>query len=246
MKRFVVRSVAEIIEKVEALFSSEEHVVFRGQAEQGNLLPGIAREHPMLNSVELEKAMLRQLQLQGCALLGEARSDLDCLVAAQHYGMKTRLLDWSGSMLAAAWFACSDYEKGDVYIYCLPTKGLINANVYERGPFDFRATKVFQPRLSNERVSVQDGWFTLHAYSNKSARYVSLERNAIIKTKLVELRIPAETRPAILKGLSRCGVGKRTLFPGLDGLCQHLNGTVYSHHFELMPTPAADEEEEYN
>lgn len=54
----------------------------------------------------------------------EARSQhigtLELLTYAQHYGLPTRLLDWSENILVALYFACREYEKVDGKLFLLP------------------------------------------------------------------------------------------------------------------------------
>jgi hypothetical protein len=197
--------------------------IFRGQEVKRNLLPSIARRAPNIDTTDLEREMLRQMMLMGAALLPTEGSALDHLVLAQHFGMKTRLLDWSSNPLAALWFACSGQGKGDAYVYALPTRGLLLEDAYSIDPFNVTATKVFQPRLNNPRVLAQHGWFTLHCFSPKNKRWVRLETHAAAKDELFEMVIPAKYKLKMLLALDRHGVSARTLFSDLGGLCQHLN-----------------------
>lgn len=200
-------------------------VVFRGQAVQGNLLPGIARERPEWNSTDQEKQDLELLKTLGASHLpAVAETDLDLMVRAQHFGLKTRLLDWTSNSLAALWFACSDRQEGDVFVYALEVDNLLlPRTVYAQSPFRVAKTRAFLPRLNNPRVLAQHGWFTLHRYSAKSGKFVALERNPDTKKHLHEFRIPAMRRKEMLVALDRHGVSARTLFPDIGGLCQYLN-----------------------
>ena len=53
--------------------------------------------------------------------------------------------------------------------------------------------------------------------------FVPLDVNPETKKNLTEIRIPATSRDDVLRSLDRHGIGSRTLFPDLEGLCQHLN-----------------------
>ena len=214
------------------------HVVFRGQAVSGNLLPGVARKAPALNTTDHEKNLLHQLRLQGASMLPSYQeSELDLLVRAQHFGLQTRLLDWTTNPLVALWFACNDYAAGDVYVYALIADDLLVADLYASDPFELDVfetakTRVFQPRMNNARIVAQHGWFTLHRYSKKSSRFVPLEKNSEIRKHLTEYVIPASRREEMLVSMDRLGVNAKSLFPDFEGMCRHLNWQYKSR----MPT----------
>ncbi|AIY41981.1 hypothetical protein LT85_2823 [Collimonas arenae] len=224
MEKIILSNCLSFIKEIDIFDLVANRVFFRGQSISGNLLPSIARLDPKIDTTVMEKEILKQLRLQGSSMLPDSNeTDLDILVRAQHYGLKTRLLDWTSNPLAALWFACSDRRPGDVYVYALIADDLLDEDVFESNPFASSKTQVFQPRMNNNRIIAQHGWFTLHRYSKSSKRFVSLETNSEIKKHLYQYTIPAQYRDETLISLDRLGVNAKTIFPDFDGLCRHLN-----------------------
>ena len=74
--------------------SKSKVMLFRGQPVKGNLLPSIARQNPKYDSTQLERTMLDQFRLMGASLLlNVEKTQFELLIVAQHFGLKTRLLD---------------------------------------------------------------------------------------------------------------------------------------------------------
>ena len=222
--QITVKSFSNFIRTTESFDLFSDTVIFRGQPVQGNLVPSIARKNLQTDTIDKERKVFEQLQLMGASMLpSNDTSDLDLLVIAQHFGLKTRLLDWTSNPLAALWFACADPSPGDVYVYALEAHNLLVKDVYKNSPFSISQTRVFQPRLNNPRIVAQHGWFTLHRYGKRNRRFVPLEENPIISKHLTEIQIPEDLREPILRSLDLHGMSKRTLSPDLEGLCHYLN-----------------------
>ena len=226
MQTETVSNLVEYISIINTLADKSHYfLLFRGQSDNDELLPNIAREDKTIDTSKIEATMLSELRRRGQLLFdSQSISDLNLLVHAQHFGMKTRLLDWSSNPLTALWFAIhKDYKlKQDSFVYAFfgPENFLAGDDT---NPFEIEKTQVVKPHMNNERIVAQNGWFTIHYYSSKDKRFVPLEKNKNLKANLVTITIPATTKVDLLKQLSRLGVNARTVFPDLNGMCQHLN-----------------------
>lgn len=225
MKSIEVKDVPDFIDKVSVTDLVTGSQIFRGQSIQGHLLPGVARENPKEDTTELEIEMLKELRKQGLTMVPsyvDINNDWDMLVLAQHYGMKTRLLDWTSNALAALWFACSSRGDDNAYVYALESYSLTLKSL-AGSPFKQAKTRVITPNLSNDRIIAQAGCFTAHRYSESAGRFVPLEVNADVKKHLAEYVISGKNKTDMLVTLERCGISSRTIYPDLGGICQFLN-----------------------
>lgn len=225
-----VKSFVDFVQNSDFMDLLAGECIFRGQSVQGNLLPGIARKNPKVDTTAIEKKMLSELSRLGASFLPDT-SQIELMVRAQHYGLKTRLLDWTPNSLAALWFACSSAGTDDAYVYALEVSDLLfDSEDYLVDPFATRQTRAFWPRFNNARISAQNGLFTLHRFNQRNG-FVPLEKNALMRKRLHEFVIAGAQKIEILYSLERHGVSARTIYPDMEGLCQYLN----MHHLAGVP-----------
>jgi len=202
-------------------------ILFRGQSTNDPLLPSVARQNPKKDTTLVEKDVIKEFIRRSNLLVNEKiNDDWERLILAQHFGLKTRLLDWSSNPLVALWFASNSkhYWDKSSFVYILnATKDIVIDLEINKSPLEILSTGIYQPTLNNKRIVAQSGWFTIHEYDKKQNEFIALEDNSIINPLLTQIEILPEAKNDIIKKLAVYGINNRTIYPDLSGLCLHLN-----------------------
>jgi len=229
-----ITCVSEFLNHVETIKQTEQEdgnsadFIFRGQPIDKPLLPKLGRVVPKGKRANIEQLMFKEFQRTSISLSDlRPESDWDFLSLAQHHGLPTRLLDWTFSALAGLFFAVADHspdelDPDDAVVWLLKTRKEDFVDETTCEPFENTQTKIFRPNLITRRIAVQGGLFTVHRLS-KEDTFVPVDNNKNFKHRLVKFTIPAINFADIQQHLHGCGVNRFTLFPDLDGLCDHLS-----------------------
>ena len=203
----------------------EGHLLFRGQNNDLPLLPKIARSNRKSNPLDKESAMLSELKIRGGVYRDLSLLDTwGLLTLAQHYGLATRLLDWTRNPLVAIWFACKEvaYEDSPHVYILLPHWDIDFLNRKELpNPDDHFGISILRPQMEDARVIAQDGWFTVHSVSRKYGKFLPLGELAHHAEGMV--KISTNSKGTILRDLDTLGISYQTIFPDLEGVCQYIN-----------------------
>lgn len=153
--------------------------------------------------------------------------DLECLAYAQHYGLATRLLDWSRNPLVALYFAVSGDEKVDGGVYLITGLPTLTASSLAQSVGD---VSFYQPPPFDRRLAAQEGLFTFHPRPQSSVPIMEVasqyESNPVPHTNLHTVKVPWRAKALLRQQLADLGVTRKSLFPDLDGLSDYINWGV--------------------
>jgi hypothetical protein len=161
---------------------------------------------------------------------------LSLLALAQHYGVPTRMLDWSRNPYIAAYFAASDCilqrKTGRLAVWAFDYGGAYSLNLYPWLTERLRLVTASAADIPN--LFAQQGLFLLLREGNVRADdrfnaepYDKIIRRAIefdlTESIFFRFTLPARQAPELLRLLSAHGIDASTIFPGYDGVVRALH-----------------------
>lgn len=236
-----IASVGDLSREVLALASENRKWLFRGQTDSDwNLMPSVQRGY----SAQQERYLTNEFRVRARSRhIACPQSDdyPGWLALMQHYGLPTRLLDWTYSPLIAAFFSVHpDYSAAalgacDACIWALDARKLNESQGFEPLIFPLDASSyepLIVPAFKNRdelgtvgvamaiehdpRIQLQQGAFTIHSCRTP----INLMDGA--DTWLRKLVIDRSRVAAFFEELTALGIRKYTLFPDLSALTSEL------------------------
>lgn len=205
--------------------------LFRGVSDEGHdLVPKIGRPTtravkplasgrpgPVPYTLQAEKSVFWMFRNQARSHLhGGPANMLEWLALAQHYGLPTRLLDWTDSLLVAAWFAVekagAKKNGADAAIWVTSGAKPLDGEA-DVDPFSLRSPRVYRPAHFSGRIAAQGSVLMVCPTPTVPVR-LQWSRKIVIDRKI---------EFTLKKRLNACGVNRRLLFPDLQGLAEHLS-----------------------
>lgn len=208
---------------------------YRGHASaEWKLQPAIIRSAEGLK----HEAVFEQKFVQHAPrILPEPRNtDWENLFEMQHYGLPTRLLDWSRTFAVALFFALSE-KHTTARIFLLDpyrlnrisghedlirtanvAKDDFHKSILENKEKDRKPIAVEAP-FQNDRMYAQQSAFTVH-------RSAAAPLEEICKEAIRPVDIPAAARAGAEEFLELAGVNEATVFPDIAGFAQFIRKNV--------------------
>jgi hypothetical protein len=151
------------------------------------------------------------------------------LALARHYGVPTRLLDWTRLGSVAAYFAASDRNahkdpSGKLVVWALDSEFVARARAYLQP----RVCLVTPPRASNPNMHAQAGLFVLwwddpettdlaDVVARMAERDDEIDGHVPVPV-MVRFELPRAEAPKLLRLLRDEQIDAARMFPGYDGV----------------------------
>jgi len=240
-----IHNIADLISKLEAHRSPEEKIWFRGHANKAwGLSPSISRGRT--DPIVDEFRYFKQFKQDAARVINDLPLDeWGWMFLMQHYGVPTRLLDFSENPLVALFFAvCSHEDEDGALIVIEPAKwnkekghcGICDGDIPSCGideEMDLymmssivkaRGTSASNPPLAatgsrnSHRIFAQEGVFVVFHMDMD----MNIDDSSCQSTW--KYTIPATDKPTIKEHLSVLSITEYTIFPELDKLAKKIIG----------------------
>ncbi|MGE4480889.1 MAG: FRG domain-containing protein [Acidocella sp.] len=244
-------SFSGVMEVVEAFQGDHDVSWFRGvEKSNHHLSPSIFR-HPAKQTIEeiheIEKQMSSVFEQRSPPFVSQAfKSEWEQMFYMQHYGIPTRLLDWTESPYIALYFALSSCErnasgepKNDAALWMLDpaawNKGALADISYGGGVLDAgkEQVKAYSPKTelderknspimiygthNSPRIVAQRGMFALFGKKTESMERC-FSAGGFEQGTLQKVLIKKEFRDDVAKSLFRKGISDSPIYPDIFGL----------------------------
>ncbi|MGR9237105.1 FRG domain-containing protein (plasmid) [Rhizobium leguminosarum] len=230
-----LNEVAEAAGKI----GSPEILWYRGVTSGNHTLrPTLVR---FANGVTKERELFERFnQIARGSEFGLVEADeWDILFQMQHFGVPTRLLDWSEVFGIAVFFATlASREPNDSHIYVLNPRRLNEKagketllDDFDRKDFRYRSVfwegKPFKPTVpialdpvhSNSRLAAQTGRFTVHGVDLRALEEIAPDC-------VQRVKLPKEAFPAAYEFLRLAGINELRVFPDVGGAAPFIRSLV--------------------
>ncbi len=215
MSQFNIYSTCSFINKVVANALDGVTTIFRGHSsDKYELKASVGRIKGY--TLEKEKELFLEFKKQYRPYTRECpETDLELLFMAQHYGVPTRLLDWTFNPLIALYFATKENGNNDGKIYSInlheafKVEQLTDTSLSINGILCMDGCKYVVPHYTDNRYYNQKSLFLLTNMPWKKFTFADHETVYIVKS---------EAKSQIRKELALLGIDEPYVFPTLDNL----------------------------